>query len=283
MWRLRQLKNWLDGQGVLAPFRPLWLPYTSAGRKWLSIVEPRRTEAVRFYRAIIYPQALVFDVGANVGWRTDCLLTAGARRVVAIEPGYAPRQTLRSLYRFNPRVSLIPKGLATREGEATFYVSDSNEQVSSLDGEWTQKLAQHEGVAVKQIAPQITTTTIQLTTLDRLIERFGLPAFVKIDVEGYEAEVLAGCSRALPLFSFEYTSSLVASGLACLDHMERFGEYKYNVCDSEEWQFLFPQWLSSTQLRQFLAEKYEAFAQGQHWVFEIYARLLTDASRSNVR
>ena len=46
---------------------------------------------------------------------------------------------------------------------------------------------------------------VPVTTLDALIDRYGLPAFCKIDVEGFEEAVVRGLSRPIPSVSFEFT------------------------------------------------------------------------------
>ena len=55
---------------------------------------------------------------------------------------------------------------------------------------------------------------VAVTTLDALIARFGVPAFIKIDVEGAEPDVLAGLSHAVPVLSFEYLPRALALAVA---------------------------------------------------------------------
>ena len=68
-----------------------------------------------------------------------------------------------------------------------------------------------------------------LTTLDVLIERHGLPRFVKIDVEGFEDEVLAGLTRPLPALSFEFTTIQREVAYAAIERLVRGAPYAFNA------------------------------------------------------
>jgi len=58
--------------------------------------------------------------------------------------------------------------------------------------------------------------------LDNLIDVYGLPLFIKIDVEGYEVNVLRGLRRPVPFISFEVNlSEFRAEGLECVELLER--------------------------------------------------------------
>lgn len=92
----------------------------------------RRAKALRLYRRFLAEGDLCFDVGANVGDRTELFLALGAR-VVAVEPQSACVEALAR--RFGSRIELVPAALGPRPGEAELLVA-SYHTLSSLSSEW---------------------------------------------------------------------------------------------------------------------------------------------------
>lgn len=206
-----------------------------------------------FYGAFVKPGDLVFDVGANMGNRTKILLSLGAK-VVAIEPQAHCVRALQTAFGGHPHLQIVPKGLGARESSAVLHVNQDS-TLSTLSDEWisaTSATNRFRGRAWKQ------TQTIQLTTMDALIARFGHPVFTKIDVEGYEKEVLAGLSEPLPIVSLEFAAESIDSILQCIDRLSTLADGKsltFNFSEGESMYFTFDSWVDADQLRAYL-EKY---------------------------
>ena len=111
-----------------------------------------------------------------------------------------------------------------------------------------------------------------VTTLDRLIELHGEPAFIKIDVEGLEAEVLAGLSRPVPALSFEFTTIQRPVALEAIDRCEDLGYARFNVAIGESQRLMLgPRdggWTDGRGIRRWLVEQPESVNSG-----DIYASL----------
>ena len=150
----------------------------------------------------------MFDVGANVGNRTKILRKLGAR-VVAVEPQEACRAILKA--HFTEGVEIVEEALGEAEGETTMYVSNAD-TISSLSPEWIETVKRSGRFAQYSWNER---RTVKLTTLDHLIARYGLPRFMKIDVEGYELEVLKGLTQPVEALSIEFTPERAATTFAC--------------------------------------------------------------------
>jgi FkbM family methyltransferase len=193
------------------------------------------------YRPFVGPGDLCFDIGAHVGDRTRALRRLGAR-VVAVEPQPACLAFLRWLYRADAAVTIVGMGVADAAGEATMLVSYATPTVSSLSPAWVEAVRaapRFAGVVWEGRAP------VALTTLDGLIDRFGVPAFCKLDVEGGEPSALAGLSRAIPAVVFEYVPAQRAAARACLGRLEQLGSYDYNWTEREIPRLRSSAWLTA--------------------------------------
>lgn len=196
-------------------------------------------------KVFVRPQGLVFDVGAHVGDRTASFLTLGAS-VVALEPQPRVFRALRLLHGRKPDVVLLPWAVGKNEGEATLYLNTRNPTVATMAPDFIEAAT---GAVGWQDEMWDSSVTVPVTTLDALIARFGVPDFIKIDVEGHEAEVLSGLSMAVPALSFEFTTIQRSCAHDCIDRLSALGRYKYNFSIGEDHALRHRTWLTPRALR----------------------------------
>ncbi len=210
--------------------------------------QPAKTRAlVALYKTLLPPGARAFDIGAHVGNRSRALRRAGAR-VVAVEP-QAPFTGF--LRRTLPRdIALVEAAVGARAAVAEMAVSRLHPTVSSLTPDFATAAGRLPGVGLvawDQRQP------VTVTTLDALAEIHGQPDFIKIDVEGFEAEVLAGLSRPAPLIAFEYLPGLPDVTRAALARLTALGRYHFNVVEGERHRLLWPEWRDADAARAWLS------------------------------
>lgn len=177
-----------------------------------------RRQAARFYRPLIPPRSLVFDVGANVGNYSRVFRDLGAS-VVAVEP---QPDLARRIRRFRG-ISVEQVALGAKPARANLRLAQAH-TIASLSVEWIAAVRSSGRFAEYDWADAV---EVQVSTLDALIEHYGEPAFLKIDVEGYEADVLSGLSRPLALIAFEHTPEFAGNTERCLEKLAVLGEYEY--------------------------------------------------------
>jgi FkbM family methyltransferase len=193
-------------------------------------------EQLQFYSNFIKIDDLCFDVGGNIGEKARVFLKLGAK-VVIIEPQKNCVDMLKN--RFGSEAIILQKGVGAIKEIKDFYISN-NSQLSSFNKNWLDDLNETRFVNSKvQMIEKI-----EIITLDSLINTYGVPSFIKIDVEGYELEVIKGLSKQFNLLSFEFTvPERLDALLKILDNLnQKFSNLKFNFStmlnsslELEEW------------------------------------------------
>jgi FkbM family methyltransferase len=201
------------------------------------------------YSSFLRPGDLAFDIGAHVGDRTSSFRRLGCR-VVALEPQALTARALRLIHGQDPLVRILQAAAGPCDGTLTLHVNSRNPTVSTASPLFVAAANGARGWEGQAWDRRI---EIPSTTLDCLIARFGRPAFVKIDVEGFEADVLAGLSEALPALSFEFTTIQRDIAFRCLDRLAAMGPYRFDVSLGESQELTFEEPISAQAMADHIA------------------------------
>ena len=224
----------------------------------------RRQQMDRLYGLFLQPGDLAFDVGAHVGDRVAAFRRLGAR-VIAVEPQPALVRALRLLHGRDRKVTIEPVAIGGSERVVRLKLNLDNPTVSTASDAFTAAARHAKGWEGQDWSKVI---DVPMTTLDALIDRHGLPSFIKIDVEGFEAEALAGLTRPVAALSFEFTTMQRDVALACLDRCETLGYRLFNAALGETQVLTHTTWQPSDAVRSWLRDLPEAANSG-----DVYARL----------
>ena len=207
--------------------------------------DPARDQAMdALYRHFVKAGELAFDIGSHVGDRIGSFRRLGAR-VVALEPQPDCARIIRAIYAGQPEVTLVESACGPTPGKLKLHINSANPTVTTASRDFVAAAGGARGWEGQIWDREI---EVPVTTLDALVAAHGRPAFVKIDVEGFEADVLAGLSAPVPVLSFEFTTIQRDVALRCLELLARLGPYRFDLALGESQQLTFDRWITAADM-----------------------------------
>jgi len=220
---------------------------------------------VTFYKQILPSNQLCFDIGGNVGSKTKALLQTGAE-VVCCEPQNLFFLYLQKKFRNKKNVYLEKIALGAKKDVLELQISSLFPTLSTLAGKnWVEEVINSSDFFLKIKYDQ--SEKVQVQTLDELIQKYGKPYFCKIDVEGFEYEVLKGLSQKIPLLSFEFFNYNMANTNLCLERLHKLDFTEFNWSIGEKQKFEMQVWNNKADLLKDIQSKNKKKYSG-----DIYAR-----------
>ena len=249
-----QIAKWEQQFGLLrSKAIRYWNPFT-------------RRRLMRFYSQFVQPNSLTFYIGAHLGDRLDAWRGLQSK-VIALDPQPLCYNYLKRNFGNDEEVVILPHAVGKSIGRMKMHISSHYPTVSTLaNQDWRMALNNASNAEVtwdKEVE-------VEVTTLDFLIEKYGLPDFCKIDVEGYEVKVLEGLSQPIPSLSFEFLSTMPEGRKRCFELLDNLGSYQYNWAKEEDRDLFFKEYTDVyTLLESIEASGSQAFS-GDIYAKQIY-------------
>ena len=176
---------------------------------------------------LLNPGDLFFDIGAHLGEKSKKLLDKNLK-IVMLEPLPQCVKQLKEKFKNNKNIEILQKAVGRTMGNMTLEVNSKMPTISTMAKHWKNGRFSNQKWDQK--------ISVEVTTLAHLIKIYGLPNYIKIDVEGFELDVLLGLTRKAGIISFEFTSEFLDQSTKCLNHLKDIGydEFNFSIAESRK-------------------------------------------------
>lgn len=165
---------------------------------------------------------LLFDIGANRGDATVAGVKLGYK-VIALEPAPKVFAELVRNFIYDPNVVLLRLAVSEKHGERIEFYECVEDGLSTMEKSWlTDSSMPYNG-------KEFRTINVNTCTMDWLVEQFGKPDLIKIDVEGAEWAVLRGMTKHSGKIALEWTMETMGKHNEQLQYLKSIGYTKFKL------------------------------------------------------
>jgi FkbM family methyltransferase len=180
--------------------------------------------------------SILFDIGANKGLFTDSNRSK-FDKCVLVEPIPSLCDFLRNKYNQDTNIS-IEQSIVSSTKDLPFYICE-HDVLSTCDPDWISK-SRHSAGHYRYTKLEET----NYISIDELIEKYGSPSFIKIDVEGYELNVLKSMSKKTCDIAFEWAEEKKVETLETVVYLNTLGYDKFHIQMDDKYDYIPNNWFS---------------------------------------
>lgn len=205
---------------------------------------------------------LIFDIGANIGRYSLTFAVNPENTIISVEASPNTFNMLKiNMSPFTNVTALDYAVSNSKEPYITFYNCQSD-TLSTLDINWLTSSESRFGDHQGRFSP----IQVKAITLDALIEKYGVPDILKIDVEGAEEQVIRSLSKKVPILLFEWAAEWKDSLKLAIDHLTSLGFTKFHVQKEDKYSYYPLDFdLTSDQCKQVLEASVNKVDWGMIW------------------
>jgi FkbM family methyltransferase len=192
---------------------------------------------------------IIFDIGCNVGDWTRANYSKD-KKFICVEAAPVLAENTRIAFKDIDNIEVLSCAVSDKDDqEIEFYLTSNNSDpvLSSCVRRWETKsrfkdFFDKKGIKVKTI------------TIDRLIELYGEPEYIKIDVEGYENVVLRGLTHKSGMISFEWGEEEKDCVIENINYLKGLGYKEFALHESDEYCYMPEEWVDYNDILKIVNE-----------------------------
>ena len=172
---------------------------------------------------------MYFDIGSNIGnWSLANINLCD--KIISIEASPLTFEKLLNNCK-NDKIILLNYAVCNNNcNDITFYHANCD-VLSTINKDW---LTNDTSRFYNYPYTEMNCKTI---TIDKLIEQYGLPDLIKIDVEGGEYECITSLTQKVQMLCFEWASETNIITFKCIDYLFNLGYTQYYIQIEDNYLF----------------------------------------------